>query len=108
MTRFIKVMPLLALFFGLTVFLGNAAVKKQNILASTEWMHDGGDPTLPENYSRVDPGTQDQCAKATESICVVIAPADASNTKPVFDQSLKDALAGDLEHDDIIKGPYNP
>lgn len=107
MTGFIKVMPLLALFFGLTVFLGNAAVKKQNTLASDEWRFTGSDPTEPGDYIQSPENTQDECEGIT-NVCVVLAPADGDKPNLSAVEGLMEALESNLEHDNIIKGPYNP
>lgn len=101
-------MPLLALFFGLTVFLGNAAVKKQNTLASDEWRFTGSNPAEPEDYTSADPNTQLECVKADASICVVIAPADGEMPNLGAVDDLLEALENGLEHPNIIRGPYNP
>lgn len=109
MKRLVMIMPMLALIFGLTVFLGNAAIKKHSMIESDEWRFDGADPAKPENYSPAPENTQEECEGIAE-VCVVIAPPMPNEKMPDLDAvpGLKDALEGNLDHDNIIKGPYNP
>lgn len=109
MKRLVMIMPMLALIFGLTVFLGNAAIKKNSMVESAEWRFTGADPAEPADYTPAVPGTQNDCVKADATICVVMAPNDGDG-KPALDEveGLEEALEEGQEHPNIIKGPYNP
>lgn len=102
----------MALLLGLGVYTVNAkmkALEAEKVQTEQEWMLNGSQPSNPSNYIPAPDGTRNDCQEQEENVCVVIAPATSSG-QPNFSAvpGLPEALAGDLEHDNIIKGPYDP
>ncbi|MGF7469282.1 hypothetical protein ACQZFR_18880, partial [Alcaligenes nematophilus] len=97
---------------ALGVYTVNAKMKAavaEKTQTDAAWMLDEDDPTNPESYVEVPLVTQDDCEKANETICVVLAPADAEG-KPDFEAvlDLESALSSGQQHPNIIRGPYTP
>lgn len=102
----------MALLLGLGVYTVNAkmkALEAERAQTQPEWMLDEDDATNPDNYVQVPLETRNDCEEDDESICVVLAPADAEG-KPNFAAvpGLQSALASGAPHSNIIRGPYNP
>lgn len=112
MKKLIKLVPMMALLLGLGVYTVNAkmkAVEAEKAQTEKEWMLNGSQPSNPTDYVPAPDGTRNDCKKQEETVCVVIAP-ETSSGQPNFAAipGLLEALAGDLEHENIIKGPYVP
>ncbi len=102
----------MALLLGLGVYTVNAkmkALEAEKVQTEQEWMLNDTNPTNPENYVQAPPGTQNDCERDDETVCIVLAPADAEG-KPNFAAvlDLESALSSGAEHPNIIRGPYNP
>lgn len=111
MKKLAKVLPLMAMILGITVFAVNGMITKLNNADEQEWMLKAPslDPSNPNNYEPAS-GSKSDC-NGEQEVCVVEAPADASDSNiPDFTETigLEAALNGDLDHEKIYKGPFDP
>lgn len=101
----------MALLLGLGVYTVNAkmkALEAEKVQTDQEWTLTGTDRTDPESYTLA-PGSTSDCVDVDETVCAIEAPADPNDSSiPQLSESLLEALEGDLDHDAIFKGPYNP